>query len=60
VGKLKSGQGDCRQGEMVKLKRRSRTLDTDLTDSEGEYRLKIVGGGDWCGVGQPPCSPPGF
>jgi hypothetical protein len=41
VGKLQSSVAACRQGELVELKRRARTLRTDLTDAEGEFRFKI-------------------
>jgi hypothetical protein len=38
VGRLRSTQSACRQGETVELKRRARTLRTDQTDAEGEFR----------------------
>lgn len=40
-GKLKSAQATCRAGETVELRRKSRTLGTDVTDAEGEYRFRI-------------------
>jgi hypothetical protein len=47
VGRLRSAEPTCRQGKTVKLRwrragtGRARTLRTDQTDAEGDYRFKI-------------------